>query len=307
MEFKFCDNDFEIRSCPVCLHPYGRFEASEGPFELFSCRCGMLYTRNPIKVDRKRDFYDAMADSRKKLGISYHNLATQIRSVPLYSSVIAHLHCLIGNKKNELNIVDLGCAGGLFLLGLQVAESELASTINLRGVAFERGEKIATEMYTGTSTFIIEEAGEKLQSWADVVTMLNVLEHVNHPIDCLNTIRLILKQSGLLVIDVPNNFVMIGKSRIMRKWPHLDIGEHINHFTPQTLDQLLTSQGFEPIRRLPGLVQGASGFGSFPSLKQQLRWIIASVLYFVTHSKLQMFPHMTMIYRQSSLDRLRCP
>jgi SAM-dependent methyltransferase len=144
---------------------------------------------------------------------------------------------------------------------------------------------------------MLEEA-EKLKNRAEVVTVLNVLEHVNHPHHFLKTIGAILKPKGLLVADVPNNQVMIWKAGVAKRWPVLDLGEHINHFTPQTLDALLATHGFTLKKRLAGLVQGASGFGLAPSGKQYLRWLGASCLFHLSARRLQLFSHYTAIYQK---------
>jgi 2-polyprenyl-3-methyl-5-hydroxy-6-metoxy-1,4-benzoquinol methylase len=174
-------------------------ESREGDFELFYCQCGMLYTRNPLTAASKQSYYDDMArrcqDSRRKLGTAHYTLANQIKSVPLYSQSIREI--IAPFSQGDVNVVDLGCAGGLFLLGLQVVEDEfnidVASRFKVRGVAFDPREKTDTERYAGCPAFMIEEAGEKLRDWADVVTMFNLLEHVNNPAECLATVRSILR------------------------------------------------------------------------------------------------------------------
>jgi len=260
---------------------------------LYSCSCGMLYTRNPWTIAGKRAHYQELATSSG--WISYHNLMTQLRSTLLYSHVLRELSQHLP-RQEELHFVDFGCAGGLFLLATQVVN--YPGVIQSRGIAFEPGEKSATESYTGYPVVMMEEAGEKLRRWADVVTMLNVLEHVNHPDDCLDTVREVLRPQGLLIVDVPNNQVMRWKARILRRWPPLALEEHINHFTPRTLDGLLRAHGFQRVRRLSGLVQGASGFGFSPTFKQYLRWTLASLLFHLSAQRVQLFIHYAAIYRK---------
>lgn len=288
----------EIRSCPLCHRVTGEAAGREGKFELYRCRCGMLYTRNPLTINSKRDHYRTLAPSSLPAG-SYHNLSTQIRSLPLYSQVLQHLRSHLP-RQAEIRLVDVGCAGGLFLLAAQVLEHP---GLTARGVAFEPGEKAATEYHTGYPAYMLEEAGEQLAHWADVVTMLNVLEHVNHPDGFLETIRAILKPQGRLIADVPNNLVMSWKSGMLRRWPPLDLGEHINHFTPQTMDALLAKHGFLNRKRLPGLVQGASGFGLVPGFLQYVRWLAAFFLFHLSARRLQLFVNYTAIYQKEDIRR----
>ena len=126
---------------------------------------------------------------------------------------------------------------------------------------------------------------------------MNTLEHVNAPLQLLSEIKAILRPGGVLVVDVPNNYVLAHRSRLRGRWPVLELGEHINHFTPSTMDQLVASVGFRPIARLPGLVRGVGGLGQDPGVRKRVRWVIARLLMALTGGAIQTFPHMTMIYR----------
>jgi 2-polyprenyl-3-methyl-5-hydroxy-6-metoxy-1,4-benzoquinol methylase len=287
----------EIRSCPVCQRDAGSLVACEGIFQLFHCQCGMVYTRNPPTIKSKKDNYRAMASSRSLPVSSYHNLSTQVRSLLLYAQVLQHLRDYLP-RQDAVHLVDVGCAGGLFLLGAEVL---INPGLKVRGLAFEPGEKLATEYHTGCQAYLLDVASEQLAKWADVVTVLNVLEHVNNPVSFLETMRVVLKPKGLLVVDVPNNQVLLGKSRMLNRWPLLDIGEHINHFTPRTLDVLLGNHGFVNLMRLPGLVLGASGFGLSPSLWKYLRWWGAFIMFHLSLRRIQLFINYTAIYQKEHL------
>lgn len=231
----------EIRSCPICQSGRGDKKGQEGRFDLYQCLdCGMLYTRNPMTVESKKTYYEVMADRRRdsleNLKTAHYTLAGQIKSVPLYSHALYAINRLF--PTGEVNIADVGCAGGLFLLGAQVVEDgfnlDRPPRFRVCGVAFDQREKADTEMYAGCPVYLFDEARLQLAGWADVVTMFNVLEHVNDPQGCLALVRVILKNGGVLLVDVPNNQVMRWKSKISGRWPSLDLGEHINHFTRET-------------------------------------------------------------------------
>jgi 2-polyprenyl-3-methyl-5-hydroxy-6-metoxy-1,4-benzoquinol methylase len=262
----------------------------------------MAYTRNPPTGESKKVYYEMMArrrmDTGRIIGVGYYTLANQIKSVPLYSQAL----CVIRNyfPNGTVRIVDFGCGGGLFLLGAQVAEdafnTDRPSRFDVRGVAFDPMEKRDTERYSGVKVCMIEEAGEKLLNWADVVTIFNVLEHVNDLKECLRTVTRIIRDGGFVLVDVPNGSVMALRGRLLGRWPHLNLHEHINYFTPRGLDDLMKRHGFDCVNRLPGLIQGASGFGVRPTLKQWLRWVLASILFLLTQQRIQMFSHITSVY-----------
>lgn len=82
----------------------------------------------------------------------------------------------------------------------------------------------------------------------DVVTLLNVLEHLRNPAETLINIRKnLLNSNGLLVIDVPNEFNVFQKIANAE----FDLGEwwvcppnHINYFSPSSLKHLLDKCGY---------------------------------------------------------------
>ncbi|HXG35868.1 MAG TPA: methyltransferase domain-containing protein, partial [Dehalococcoidia bacterium] len=72
-------------------------------------------------------------------------------------------------------------------------------------------------------------------------------EHLPDPLAELREIYRILRSDGALVVEVPNSasltFRLCG-----RRWLHLDLPRHLQHFTPGTLQHLLRCAGFTPVR-----------------------------------------------------------
>ena len=127
---------------------------------------------------------------------------------------------------------------------------------------------------------------------------MNTLEHVDDPRRLVENIRQMLRPGGRVIIDVPNNYLLVRRAALQGRWPSLDIGEHINHFVPGTLDRLMTATGFAAVARLPGLLRGVESLGRKPGVAQIARWSVARALMAVTGGAVQAFPHMTMAYRR---------
>lgn len=96
----------------------------------------------------------------------------------------------------------------------------------------------------------------------DVVTILNVLEHLKDPASTLLQLRQLLRNDGILVIVVPDArlHALIGQARRrlgfkdpfwMETERHPLVGfdppHHLCSFEPKTLSQLVKRCGFEPI------------------------------------------------------------
>lgn len=92
----------------------------------------------------------------------------------------------------------------------------------------------------------LEVAGERR---FDVVTLLNVLEHLREPADTLARIQAsLLKPGGVLVIDVPNEFndfqTAANEEYGLGEW-WVCAPNHINYFTPESLSALLERSGYQ--------------------------------------------------------------
>ncbi|MHB1316309.1 MAG: class I SAM-dependent methyltransferase, partial [Minisyncoccota bacterium] len=78
----------------------------------------------------------------------------------------------------------------------------------------------------------------------DIVSMLDVLEHMSKPFSELIYARDILVSGGLLLINTPNGESLL--ARILKKSWHLVVPpEHLYYFSPKNLKSYLEKNGFE--------------------------------------------------------------
>jgi 2-polyprenyl-3-methyl-5-hydroxy-6-metoxy-1,4-benzoquinol methylase len=263
----------------------------------------MLYTHRVRSVAGKILDYERMAEERMDttsvLSPAHYGLANQIKSVALYSRVLQFIAKKI--PAGQVNFIDVGCAGGLFLLAAQAVDGYNCGApprFDVRGISIDPRERSETERSVGCPVMFPDEAATAWSGWAHVVTLMNVLEHVDDPITLLAQLKQILKPGGLVVIDVPNNSVVSARGTLRGQWPELDIGEHINHFVPGTLDRLLTRAGFVPVERLLGLYGGVGeSLASSPGVRAAARWFGSSAVMLATLKRVQIFPHLTIAYK----------
>lgn len=138
------------------------------------------------------------------------------------------------------NVLEIGSSTGILssLLkqqGWDVAgiepSREAASMANKRGVPttvlpFERA-KLANKKY-------------------DVLIFNHTLEHMTNPLTILKKARSILGAGGILFIDVPN-FASLAARVAGVSWKYILPNEHLWHFTPSALFNLLNKAGFSPL------------------------------------------------------------
>jgi SAM-dependent methyltransferase len=139
-------------------------------------------------------------------------------------------------------LLDVGCGNGDFLASLRERGWEVFGT-DFSNAACEFARAKGISVHQGP----LASAGfsDKL---FDVVTLWHVLEHLPDPTAELIEIRRILRDDGLLIIQVPNSKSITLKLTGIH-WLPLDLPRHLQHFTPLTLNQLLKQTGFTPASR----------------------------------------------------------
>ena len=176
-----------------------------------------------------------------------------------------HILSLLG-PANARRLLDIGCGSGTFLAdardagwqvsGLEINEDFPRFCRDVLGMADVRSGSVADPPFPEASF--------------DVVTMLDVLEHMYNPLLSLQQGARLLKAGGLMVIKSPNGAMQLHKERLKKKLGRGDgfvanIG-HINQFTPQTLSAAFRKCGLEPvtIRPAKSFQEGITGEGFTP-------------------------------------------
>jgi SAM-dependent methyltransferase len=155
---------------------------------------------------------------------------------------------VLGHRRRALlgrhpgRVLDVGCGDGDFLADLRRLGWEGYGT-EFSEVACELTRARGINVRQGS----LRSAGFP-DRFFDVVTIWHVLEHLPEPAAELAEARRILRDDGLLVLEVPNSGCLTFQLCQERWWP-LDIPRHLQHFTPATLARLLDRSGFTSLRR----------------------------------------------------------
>ena len=101
------------------------------------------------------------------------------------------------------------------------------------------------------------------------LTLSEVMEHLDDPRSLLKELATLLLPGGILVLEAPNceGVTGIGTLKDYRK---VDPSEHINGFTPATLQRLAESLGFKRIQP-PPLTSRPSWHAS-PGIVSSMSW-----------------------------------
>jgi protein O-GlcNAc transferase len=125
---------------------------------------------------------------------------------------------------------------GYDAVGLDLRQQNVEALHNLGYTAFQT----TIEEYVGRS------AGRDKQF--DVISILEVLEHMPFPREALDAAHSLLVDDGVLVVSCPNMDTALWRSMDgMHYNPYWLEIEHYHNFTRKTLSQLLDAHGFVPV------------------------------------------------------------
>jgi SAM-dependent methyltransferase len=137
--------------------------------------------------------------------------------------------------KKRGRVLDVGCAGGLFLEFLKSKRWEVYGI-----------EPFSQKSHRDITIWkaCIEDFSSKLKF--DLITMCAVLEHVKDPLKALTKCHELLKDEGKFYLGVANYAGWWSKITGMN-WPWLNLKEHTYHYTINSLKKILVQVGFEII------------------------------------------------------------
>jgi 2-polyprenyl-3-methyl-5-hydroxy-6-metoxy-1,4-benzoquinol methylase len=134
-------------------------------------------------------------------------------------------------------ILDIGCGDGSFAVHMKSRGWDVAAT-EIDSATIDRLRQAGIDAkLSGTAD------AEGFDRKFDAITCWHVLEHMESPRCVVDWVKTQLKAGGFFQTSVPN-VTSLQASVFGRKWIHLDVPRHRQHFTPVTLASLLKQGGF---------------------------------------------------------------
>jgi hypothetical protein len=84
----------------------------------------------------------------------------------------------------------------------------------------------------------------------DAITLWHVLEHVHQLHDYVELLKALLKSNGKIFIAVPN-YSSLDSSIYKLYWAAYDVPRHLYHFSPKSIDVLMSQHGLKVISKKP--------------------------------------------------------
>lgn len=208
----------------------------------FCAQCGSVqapanfaWRKKVNSIYEKYDTYKAAGGKEQKIGKPVSGGGLQARSEAL-------VEWLSSLKKlpKEGGAIDIGCGRGSFL----EAFGKRYPKWGLHGTEFDQRNSDLLRRIPGFHG--LQTGGfQNISGQFDFLSMIHVLEHVEHPVSCLQVLREKAKPGALLLVQVPdwqaNPFA-------------LAIADHATHFTPSSLLAVTKAAGWEAVMPVANVV-----------------------------------------------------
>lgn len=175
-------------ACHVCASTENTTYIEARGYRIAQCRnCGLWFVNPQPTVEELRQFYSTYDD-----GVQWRNLEERFNR-GVRSSILRIKQCGA--------VLDVGCGSGNFLRCMkQKGFSTFGIEPSGSGSEYARDEH-GVDIYHG---MIEDYLAANRDRRFDLVTMLNVLEHVTDPIGILSQLSKVLASDGVLAIVVPD-------------------------------------------------------------------------------------------------------
>ncbi|CAN5516270.1 hypothetical protein BH11BAC1_BH11BAC1_19910 [soil metagenome] len=188
--------------------------------------CGFVFSKWIPTIAELHDYYKDYTD------YDYVNDLTRNRYLNWVDGLEPY------RKMNR--ILDVGCGDGIFLdqakkrgwdvFGTEYAE-KWVNRCREKGISMIQG-KLDPKNYEPESF--------------DAIVYMEVIEHINNPIEELGNAITILRKGGIIFLTTPN-YNAISRHLLSTDWNVICYPEHLSYYTPRTLSKLFREHGFRKI------------------------------------------------------------
>lgn len=144
-------------------------------------------------------------------------------------------HCTSGR------LLDIGCSRGLFLSSFLSTDFEIYGIEPRDWICAKAIKRLGNKVFCGT----LKEANLP-DAHFDVVTMINLIEHLPSPKNTLLEVNRAMKPGALLMVETPDAEGLLPKIMGSR-WHTFLESEHSFFFSKTTINNLLSKTGFTTI------------------------------------------------------------
>jgi 2-polyprenyl-3-methyl-5-hydroxy-6-metoxy-1,4-benzoquinol methylase len=263
--------------CRLCHHEFSSVCFIKDSFTLVRClSCGLVSVSNPpSKAEIERLYSFA---SGYHVGFCDDN-SPEVR---YYVNQARYYYSRLQKYKTEGRILDIGCSAGLFLevtrehgwdsYGIEISKDTAELARKRGGIKIVMGSLDQTRFRP---------------KFFDVITMWDVVEHVEDPTHMMTIVHSILKDDGIIALSTPNIDGLFPKisyiiSKFTKDWPHPEPPYHLFQFSKKTLQKLLHLARFEVLEVIDERSPIAYTFGSWNVMIRSPKRLLYSAMFLPT-------------------------
>ena len=134
-------------------------------------------------------------------------------------------------KSDQIKVLDIGCGSGLMLNALEEVGQTFGMDMSDEAISFSK------EIFNGrVEKGALPDQLPYQENYFDLITALDVIEHIDNDVDSISAIRSLLVPGGKVVFTVP---------AYMFLWSaHDEMNEHKRRYTLPELNKKLVQAGF---------------------------------------------------------------
>jgi 2-polyprenyl-3-methyl-5-hydroxy-6-metoxy-1,4-benzoquinol methylase len=238
----YSPDEVESCLCPLCnSSQFTTIHKERGNIGVVICKsCELIYT-NPRVKNSSENYFGAEAIYYEEARLIFKGKKTHHRDRN-YEYELREIKKIKPSGK----LLDIGPNMGFFLrkaVGFGFEAEGVEPSTSLGDIARrEFGLKITNSFF--------EKSVFPDKSF-DIITMIDVFEHVSNPKDILAAAHDVLRDDGMICIKVPNgnyNILKLKLGKMMGRMESHDIFdsyEHVVYYTPPTMKKMLEENGFK--------------------------------------------------------------
>lgn len=243
-----------LRACPLCTSPDSELLLEERNEFAHAHAAWSYLNEEPVRIRRCRDCGFGYTGALPPREFFEKILYAPAPGAPVVGGpdvpagkeyIFRHVLRLLARHGAHGRLLDLGACSGRFLWHARDFFAQVSGIEN-DAAAATQAARHGIEIRVGS---ILGEL-PAFQGKVDVITLIDVLEHLLDPLAQLRAIHETLPAGGLLYVKVPHQWGQLWKERLIaalgvRPSKMAVNFVHINHFSEGSLRRALTSLGFE--------------------------------------------------------------
>lgn len=195
---------------------------------------------------------------------------TKLKARPRYTRLIRYLKKYVKTGR----LLDVGCGVGYFLAHAERYYETYGIDISPTAIQYAKKNTKTSILKVSSVTNLPFK-----NNFFSIVTALDVLEHINNPLNALRETNRVMKPEGLLLIRVPN-IASLGRTIKKEEWYGFKDPTHVSLLSRQEWYNIIRKSGFEVVDMFYDGLWDTPYYNWIPKILQNLLIKVPSIVLF---------------------------